>query len=971
MKRSSTGLRARLLLLVFFAVVPAFGLIGYTTIKQRDAAAVSARENAGTVVRLAAQQYEQLIAATRQLLIGMSQLTAIRQFRNAPACSQTLAQLLQAYPYYTNFGLAAPDGRVVCSALPLKGPASAADRSYFIRALRSRDFSVGDYQIGRISGIEAINFGYPILDADKNVQAVVYAALDLRWIEQLMTTAHLPEGSTLTVVDSRGTILARYPDIRQWVGKPLPDAPLVQTLLAHRGAGTAQLEGLDGVRRLYAFAPLQSSASGDVYVSVGIPTAVAFASANQDLKLNLLILAIVAALALVATWAGSEVFVLRRVNALTAAARRLTKGDLNARTGLPHGGEELGELAGSFDEMATALQRVHRALKTLSAGNRVMMRATDEQMLLAEMCRSIVEVGGYRAAWIAFTQGERQSFHPVAQHGFEGGLKALFEVLNDITSSETQNGQGAFGVSFRTGKPFVSQNILTDPALVTLREEAIRRGYASGAIFPVMVHGKAVGAVGICAQEADAFQPEELELLNEAVEDLGFGIGIWRARTEHDHANAIIEHLARYDRLTGLPNYAHFQERLRQVLSAASAHDQSVALLTVDLRRLSEINNALGYPQGDLLLKEVARRLGGAFGDSALVARPRGDEFAVLSMVRDADDAASVANRILAALKEPFTAGDLNLDITATIGIALFPQHSAEPARLVRHADVARDQAKRLGWTYAFYDATQDQDGTRRLALAAELRRAIEGDELVLHYQPKIDMRSGAVCGVEALVRWMHPQRGLIPPDNFIPLAEQTGLIKALTDRIISIALRQSSVWRQHGLVMSIAVNLSARNLHDAGLLGHIDKLFGEWGAQPDWLEFEITEGAVMQDAEGALQVLQRLSELGLPLFIDDFGTGYSSLSYLKRLPVDAVKIDKSFVADMLSNADSAAIVRSTIVMAHELDMKVVAEGVEGAAVWNRLRELGCDTAQGYAISKPLPADQFKDWYVARGRKIA
>ena len=354
--------------------------------------------------------------------------------------------------------------------------------------------------------------------------------------------------------------------------------------------------------------------------------------------------------------------------------------------------------------------------------------------------------------------------------------------------------------------------------------------------------------------------------------------------------------------------------------------------------------------------------------ENELVARMRGDEFGILLEVSDADHAAEAARQVLEALGTPFVLSDLSLDVSAAVGIALFPLHGSETTRLIRDADVAMRQAKKSGKGYAFYTAKQDEGGLRRLALAGELRRALEEDELVLHYQPKIDMRTDQVCGAEALVRWIHPQQGLIPPDEFIPLAEHTGLIKPLTDWVVEAALRQSSIWRQSGLVLPVAVNLSARNLQDAELLGKMEQLLTAWTAEAGWLELEITESAVMEDPEGALEILRRLNNLGFTLFIDDFGTGYSSLSYLKKLPMNAVKIDKSFVIDMLASTDSATIVRATVVLAHDLGLKVVAEGVENQTTWDRLAALGCDVAQGYHISKPLPAEQFKAWLDERAR---
>jgi diguanylate cyclase (GGDEF)-like protein len=555
----------------------------------------------------------------------------------------------------------------------------------------------------------------------------------------------------------------------------------------------------------------------------------------------------------------------------------------------------------------------------------------------------------------------------VAQAGFEGGLEALADALGTFTWADTEQGRGLAGTTIRTATPYIAQNVLVDPNLSPWRKHAIQFGYASAAAFPLSVDGKAIGALSIYSNEPDAFDAEELELLTEAAQDLAFGVATLRTREEYEQA---LKRLAYFDSLTGLPNHAHFEQSLRRSLLEAGRAGQSLALLMIDLTRLREINDALGFQQGDELLREVSLRICHVLKREDLVARMRGDGFAVLLSASDSANAADVALQILDSLGRPFAINGLRLDINATVGISLFPQHGAEATHLIRHADVAMHQAKKSGKAYVIYNAERDEDSPRRLAMAGELRSAIEKNEFVLHYQPKVDTSDDRVCGVEALVRWEHPQQGMIPPDEFISLAEQTGLIKPLTEWVMETALRQSIAWRKAGLVVPIAVNLSARNLRDAELVDKLEQMLSASGAEGNWLELEITEGAVMEDPESALVILKRLSDIGISLFIDDFGTGYSSLSYLKKLPVDAVKIDKSFVIDMLMNTDSAAIVRSTIGLAHDLGLKVVAEGVENRAVWDRLIDLDCDVVQGYHISRPLSAEQLIEFVLAwqRGR---
>ncbi|MHB8473749.1 MAG: bifunctional diguanylate cyclase/phosphodiesterase [Gammaproteobacteria bacterium] len=959
MQHSSLSLRARLLLLVLFAVIPAFVLIGYTVINQRQQTVAEAKQHAMNLTQLVVKEQQQLITSTRQLLGILSQLPEVRS-GSAAICGQLLAQLRKFQPYYANFAVATPAGQVYCSALPMTKPVNIADLSFYRRLMKTHDFSIGDYQIGRITGVSAINFAYPILGPDKSVRGVVFAALNLSWLNQLLAGVTLPRGSTLTALDDSGTIVARVPDSKRWVGKNLRELPLINAALSHGREETFETKGLDGIARLYAFAPLHNGASGNVYVGVGISKAITFAAADHVFWVDMVWLSLVATLALAAAWLGGDAFFLRRINTLTAAARRLAAGDLGARTGLPHGAEELGQLAHAFDHMSTALQRVNRALKTLSAGNRALVHATEEQALLEQMCQIIVEVGGYRCAWVGYAeQDENKTIRPMAQAGFEGGLESLIEVAR-YSWRDNQPNQRPTSATACTGTPVIVRDILANPDLAYWHAQARQYGFGAVAAFPLSGTGHTLGVVTIYSPEPGAFDDQEIELLAEATGDLAFGIATLRARVEHERDHETIRHMAYYDALTGLPNHVYFEENMQQALTAAG--DQSAALLLLDINRFQEVNDALGFKQGDLLLKDISKRLLDTMGEEAIVARMRGDEFAVLLPIGEAAEAAEMTSRIFAALETPFILSDLRLDISATVGITLFPQDGVEATTLIRHADVAMHQAKKSGQRSAFYATEQDQDSSRRLALAGELRHAIEHGELVLYYQPKVDIQACEVCGAEALVRWIHPQRGLIPPDEFIPLAEYTGLIKPLTDWVLEAALQQSAIWRRAGLALPIAVNISARNLQETEFLEKMERLLKSLDGDARWLEIEITESAIMDDPGRALDILTRLQNLGIPLFIDDFGTGYSSLGYLQRLPVSAIKIDKSFVFDMLTNKDSAAIVRSTITLAHDLDLKVVAEGVENQAMWNRLARLGCDVAQGYYLSKPVPARQFSDW---------
>jgi diguanylate cyclase (GGDEF)-like protein len=421
-----------------------------------------------------------------------------------------------------------------------------------------------------------------------------------------------------------------------------------------------------------------------------------------------------------------------------------------------------------------------------------------------------------------------------------------------------------------------------------------------------------------------------------------------------------IERRALYDELTDLPNRTLFGDRIEQAIAAAGQESHSAAVMLLDVDGFREVNDALGHETGDRLLQEVAGRLGETVRSSETLARLGGDEFGILLSPGSNEDATALAARIHGVLETPFSLSGFPLEIAVSVGIASYPEHGENVDTLLQHADVAMYIAKDGHAGTALYESEQDTSDAARLALAGELRGAIDNEELVVHFQPKAELESGLIVGVEALVRWQHPERGFIPPNEFIPIAERTGLIKPLSQYVVASALRQCGEWRTAGFDLHVAVNLTIPDLLDLELPDRIGELLAETGVRPGQLELEITETTILADPFRVRQVLNRLNEMGLRLAIDDFGTGYSSLAYLKNLPVHTIKIDRSFVMGMCEDASDATIVRSTIDLARNLGLGVVAEGIESQEVWDALRADGCSLAQGYFISRPASAEYLK-----------
>ncbi len=498
-----------------------------------------------------------------------------------------------------------------------------------------------------------------------------------------------------------------------------------------------------------------------------------------------------------------------------------------------------------------------------------------------------------------------------------------------------------------------------------------KTGVRAAVAVPLMHEGRLQGALSVntndAARKFTGEDAEVLELLagqaSAVLASLERTVELAEANRELRQARDEAQRQALHDGLTGLPNRTLLRDRLQQAILVGDRDKSGVALLIMDLDRFKDVNDTLGHHTGDELLQQVGVRLRSALRASDTVARMGGDEFAVvLPLAGHAEDASRVAQTLVLALEQPFTLAGHAVSIGASVGIAMYPEHGSDVKTLLRHADVAMYVAKRGGSGHAVYQWEQDVHGPDRLSMIGELRAAIERDELILHYQPKVSLRTGRCDRVEALVRWQHPLRGLIPPDDFIPLAEQTGLIKPLTQWVLHAALRQCRAWQDSGLDISVGVNLSMRNLHDPDLVEQISHLLEVTGVRPASLKLEVTESALMTDPQRALGSLARLRAIGVEIAIDDFGTGHASLSYLKQMPVEEIKLDRSFVRDMCTDKNDYTIVRSTIELAHDLGLRVIAEGVEDQETWDLLVKLGCDLAQGYHMSRPLPAAELRTW---------
>lgn len=603
------------------------------------------------------------------------------------------------------------------------------------------------------------------------------------------------------------------------------------------------------------------------------------------------------------------------------------------------------------------LKRVNRVHAVLSEINSLIVRVQDREELFREACRIATTEGGFRMALLATVEGDR-----VLPQAWEGPDDGFLGEIRGLLSSGKMDPDALVPRAVREKRALVSNDTQSDPA-TKLRRKYGAAGIHSVGVFPLMVAGAAAGVLALFAAEREFFHEEEIELLLELTHDIAFAI-------DHLNKQEQLNYLAYYDALTGLANRNLFLERVGQFVRTLPAGRQ-LGVFLLDLERFKSINDSLGQAGGDALLGQVAEWLKEYARDPALVARIGADHFAaVMPEVRENGDVARFVEQGLASLAaRTFIPGGRELRVSGKVGIALCPEDGADAETLFRNAEAALKAAKKRGVGYLFHTRKMTESVAARLALENQLRRAIENREFVLHYQPKLSFSSGQVSAAEALIRWNDPQTGLVAPDRFIPVLEETGMIFEVGRWALEQAVADSLRWRQEGLpAVRIAVNVSALQLRSEDFVDEIRRRVAVDGRAAGALELEITESMVMEDVRRSMEMLQGIREIGVTVAIDDFGTGFSSLSHLVHLPLDTLKIDRTFIARMTEGPKELALVSTIISLTHSLNLRVVAEGVETEEQSRLLRLLGCDEMQGYLFSRPVPAEEFAARFlVARG----
>ncbi|MEK6663983.1 MAG: EAL domain-containing protein [Pseudomonadota bacterium] len=908
----TSSLRLRVLLLIAAAVLPWLWVTVDAAFSERKLAVEASQRDMLSLVQILSGGQREVIAGAQGLLQVLAALPEVAEGARAP-CQTRMKNALMNSQGYVNIGVTDGNGMLLCDALN-SAPVNSADRKWFREAVRLRHFAVGDYNIGRLSGRPVLVVAIPIPEASPQPLRVVFVAIDVGWLERLLAEAKLPVGMKFSILDAQGVVMARFPQEAGRVGKPNPIPEIIQAIRAD-GAGAGIAVG--GGNHLFTLVrALGSAGGGAVYVSASLPKSQVLAQNNRILMRQLAVLGLLTVAIFVFAWFATGMVVQRRIRLLIEAAHQFARGDLTIRATVGRGAGELIELEHAFNDMAGSVERAFNQ-------NEKVMQVATESIIVTDSHGIIVKVNAFTEKLFGYQRDEL--------------LGQSIQVLVPVHLREAHVGHMA-----------------RYQAQPEIRSMSARQDLTA-----------------LCKDGSEI--PVNISLGPLVTEEGRFTIVAVRDIRENKAYEARILHQATHDALTGLPNRVLFLDLLNRAMAQAEREECLLAIIFLDLDGFKNINDTLGHECGDQLLKEIAQRISAAVRRNDVVARQGGDEFTILLQgVQHVDDVLAVLRKILAAVSEPIHLREKELHVTASLGVTIFPLDDTDAEHLLRNADTAMYRAKDAGRNgFQFYTAEMNAQAQERLTIETDLRRAIAQQEFVLHFQPQVDIASGRVIGAEALLRWNHPEKGMIQPAKFIPVAEESGLIVPIGDWVLRDACRQLRAWQLSGLPsLRIAVNLSARQFREPNLPQRIADIMAECGLQDRGvLEVEITESLLMKNVDVASDMLKQLFDMGVRISVDDFGTGYSSLSYLQRFCLHALKVDQSFVRDITSGSDGAVIAGVIVDLAHKLKLSVIAEGVETLAQLEYLEQIGCDEIQGFYFSRPLPAAAFEA-LVRQGREL-
>lgn len=911
------SLRFRLFLLILFALSPILAARLIDISRSVDMHTRDTQRQLEDLARAVASDHDERIIKARTLLDTTVQIPAIRAM-DRQECHEMLRRVGSNAPWQSGLWVVDTTGQVRCASLNPNLSLNIADRAYFREMMETKRFVTSDYVRTRLRQHPAIIAAQPVLNEEGAITGAALATLDMA---ALLNPLSLTQSDHLAIalVDRNGILMAWHDG--SVAGNVQPSLPLGETFSRDLPLNELQAPsgepilatGPDKTARLWKTASITNTGA---HVMVGLPQAILGQTGREALRDSVAASVLSALLAALIAWVGGEFFLMRHLSTLAGSARRIGEGDLDITTSLPASAGELNIVATALTEMTDQLRARDRELSQTNSLLKSTLDTMDQGLIMYD-AEDRIQVWNRR-------------------------FLDLLDIPEDAVS-----------------KAGTMANLIRYQALrgefVTVSED-LRRWIDNDARDLRVSY------------ERERPNGTVLEVRTVPFPD-GGGVRTFTDITERKVAERHVERMARHDLLTDLPNRLYLHERLRQYLAQLDRSGQPIALLNLDLDRFKILNDSLGHASGDELLRQAADRIRANVRAQDVVARLGGDEFAIIQIGQERQPQAAdgLALRLIEVLGEPFDINGQRVNIGVSIGIALAPQDAMDAEELFKRADLAVSKSKNDGRNvHRFFEPGMDAAANARRALEADLRAAIAADHLEVHYQPFVAIEREEITGFEALVRWRHPERGLILPSTFIPLAEESRLIGALGDLVLRKACREAASWPEP---LRVAVNVSAMQLNGMDFIAKVVAALDESGLAPNRLEIEITETALMREDEALVSLLDALRSLGVRIAMDDFGTGYSSLGYVRRFTFDKIKIDRSFIQD-IGTEDAAAIIRAVVNMGERLGISVNAEGVETREQLDLVRQEGCAEVQGYYFSPPVPAREIPE-LLARPRRVA
>lgn len=908
MRQYFQSLQSRLVLLIVIVALP--GLIGliYHSFLLREHAIDNAIKQAINTVDATTAEQSNLIRRTETFLQRLSTFNAVLD-PNSIECSTFLSNVLKINDNYINIGVPRADGELLCNAKPLNKRVNVADRPYIQKALTTHSVSISEFQIDRATGVTSINFAYPVIHPHNNETiGLAVAVISLEWWSKRLYESDLPENTVAYITDHEQKIIATYPTNNALLGTKMELTKNHQQINNNTLSPMSIFKSSDNHMRMFVSHPLLTTSElSDISISVGIPLDKELSMINQRLmESGILLFIFIVAMFLIAAW-GVNKSVLIPLKTLL----RLTKNlELGIEIGnIPqHGSTELIDLQKNFTLMAKARLNNEKQL-TLAAS---VFSHAREGIIIADAEGSIIDINN---SFVEITGYTKQD--------------VLGKTLNSLRSDQQS--------------PVFYRQLL---------ETLFNKGYWNGEIWNKRKNGEAYAQLLTISAVND----------NNKIRNY---VAVFTDISESKKQQLQLEHMAHYDVLTNLPNRSLLADRLHKALARSKKNKRPLAVAFLDLDGFKEINDTYGHSLGDELLVILSDRLKNTLGDNDTLSRFGGDEFvAVLANLEHPLDFKTTVAKMLNTASKPILLGGNLLNVSVSIGIAPYPADDTNTDQLIRHADQAMYTAKQKGKNcYHIFDIESEGSIKIHNEQLQIIKQALEQHEFILYYQPKVNMRTGDIIGVEALIRWQHPEKGLLPPAEFLPVIENHHLIIDIGEWVIEESLNQIAQWQKQSLHLPISININALQLQQKDFDERLTLLLNNHSdVAPNTLQLEVLETSALSNIEDVSDIMNRCVNLGVNFAIDDFGTGYSSLTYLKQLPAELIKIDQTFIRDMLLDPEDRAIVTGVLALATSFNRKVIAEGVETIDHGTALLQLGCELAQGYGIAKPMPAHQIPEW---------